>query len=256
LAGLRQQLRSVGRAATRLARAASGRSEGQIAIEERGGFSVAFRRGTADEKVLEQSFANDIFFAAVPDYTPAPADVILDVGAHIGAFAIEAARKAPQGRVHAIEAAEENCNLLRINVALNALPNVETSHLALAGQRGTVTLHHDLAGNWGHSIVAPLSSRTEQVEADTLENFLADRRIDKVDFAKFNCEGAEFPILLASPATTLARIERLLIFFHCDLATGYTLQQLTGALADAGFQLELRANKKQRGRIIARRRAT
>ena len=39
----------------------------------------------------------------------------------------------------------------------------------------------------------------------TLESFLAQHAIDKVDFAKFNCEGGEFPVILNSDTATLRR---------------------------------------------------
>src|SRR5262249_36312649 len=58
----------------------------RIAIDRFEDFDVAYRAGTSDEEVLRASFANDIFFTAVPEYRPSPNDTIIDVGAHIGTF--------------------------------------------------------------------------------------------------------------------------------------------------------------------------
>jgi FkbM family methyltransferase len=156
------------------------------------GRPVAYRLRTADNHVLGHSFNHDIFFAAVPDLVLPDDATVLDVGAHIGTFSLLASERAPRGRVYAIEASAESARLLAVNVRLNRRHNVEVSHLALAGTDGTVDLHHDLAGNWGHSITKPLSGLSERVPAVTLTRFLDERGIATVDFAKFNCEGAEF----------------------------------------------------------------
>lgn len=253
MAKLKQSLKAVSKRVGRAAAAFAGPEQGSLAIERHGDLDVAFRRGTADERVIAQSFANDIFYAAIPDYRPAPTDILLDIGAHIGTFALASAPKVPKGKVWAIEASQDTFNYLRINVAINGLANVHASHLALTDKTGRTRLYHDQAGNWGHSIMSPLSSGGEEVETDTLAGYMASNGIEHVDFAKLNCEGAEFPILLGAPPEVLRKIDRLLILFHCDLAKGYTLDQLTDGLKAAGFELEVTANKKQRGRVIARR---
>lgn len=253
MAKLKQSLRAVSRRFENAASAFATGEGGPLAIERHGGFDVAFRRGTTDERVIAHSFENDIFFSAVPDYRPGPRDVILDIGAHIGTFALLAAKLAPEGRVHAIEASQDTFNYLRINQAINGLARLSVHHLALADKEGTARLSHDAAGAWGHSIMTTLSSRGEEVRTQSLAAFMGEQAIGRVDFAKLNCEGAEFPILVKAPREVLARFERLLVLFHCDLAPGYKLEDLTEALEGAGFALEVKANKKQRGRIIARR---
>jgi FkbM family methyltransferase len=253
LASLKKQFRAFSR---RLGSAASvfrSGDAGALSVERHGAFDVAFRKGTSDERVIAHSFTNDIFYAAMPDYVPAPDHVILDVGSHIGTFALLSASKVPNGRVWAIEASRDTFNYLRINAAINGLANLGVHHLALSDKKGTARLHHDAGGNWGHSIMAELSSAGEEVETETLADYMSANAIQHIDFAKFNCEGAEFPILIGASVDTLARIERMLVLFHCDLVAGYKLDNLTNALEAAGFSLEITANKKQRGRIIARR---
>ncbi|MEO5362612.1 MAG: FkbM family methyltransferase [Magnetococcus sp. DMHC-8] len=223
-----------------------------LAIGRFGGCDMAYRRHTADEKVIAQSFDQDMFFAGLPEYQPRPDHVICDIGAHIGAFTVLAARRVPQGRVYAIEASRETCDYLRINVALNHLTNVVTSHLALMDRQGTVRLHHDDA-NWGHTVMRGLYPTGEDVPADTLAHYFLEQGIEHCDFMKFNCEGAEFPILLGTDAEVLRRIEFMLILFHCDLAKSYTVPALRAHLEQAGFHTLLRRCEEDRGWIIARR---
>jgi FkbM family methyltransferase len=203
------------------------------------GFEVAYRGGTADESVLKDSFANDIFYRGVPEYRPGPRDTILDIGAHIGTFALLSARLAPAGRIIAVEASRETFNYLRINAALNGFAHLKALHYAVADKRGTARLYYH-RGNWGHSIMAPLSARGEEVPTIPLADVLSSEQIDRVDFIKFNCEGAEFPILMATPLDVLARIDRMLVLYHGDLSQAYTLEGLEQRLASAGFKCSRR----------------
>jgi FkbM family methyltransferase len=214
------------------------------------GFEVAYRRGTADESVLDNSFDRDTIFAEVPEYQLSPADVIVDIGAHIGTFALLAASKVSDGAVYAIEACQDTYNLLRINAALNGMGNLYSHHLALADRNGACTLYHD-AGNWGHSVVRPFSEDSETVECRTLQQFFADAGIETCSFMKLNCEGAEFPILLASPPGVLRRIGAMLVRYHCDLWSGNTEEDLIAHLRAAGFECKVRRRTGKRGAIVA-----
>lgn len=224
----------------------------KLAIGEFGGFHVAYREATADESVIAHSFDNDIFFAGVPEYSPSPGDVIIDVGAHIGTFSLLAASKAPAGRVHAIEASQETFNYLRVNSTLNPQLPIVVHHLALTDFDGEVTLHHD-RGNWGHSIMKQLSPRGERVRATSLASFVSANQIEQIAFMKFNCEGAEYPILMSAPDELLGRVDKMLILYHTDLAEGYTLQGLIDRLQRVGFETELRQQRTTRGWMIAQR---
>jgi FkbM family methyltransferase len=225
-----------------------------LAISRFGDFQVAFRSGTADERVLQDSFDHDIFFPGIPEYMPRSDHVILDVGAHIGTFTLLAARKVPQGKVYAVEASRETCDYLKTNIALNQVENVDVSHLALSGRAGEVTLHHDPTGNWGHSITQRLSGRNETVSAESLPNFLVRKHITRCHLAKFNCEGAEFPILLNTPAETLRHFDLLLVLYHCDLATDYRVDDLLTHLREASFDLTIRHRSRARGWLVAKSR--
>jgi FkbM family methyltransferase len=215
-----------------------------------GGFEVAYRRGTTDEDVIAHSFDHDVVFMGVPEYRPAEDHVIIDVGAHIGTFSLLAASRSPQGRIYAIEAHRENFNLLRINTALNHATNVDVTHLALADKPGICTLHYD-TGHWGHTIVTPLTGHGESVQSDSLTNFLAAKNISRCHFMKLNCEGAEFPILLSTPASVLQLFDTMLILYHSDLYTQQSEQDLMAHLRASGFNVTVRNVQRKRGWIIA-----
>ena len=247
---------------SRLARAVRGSNSNQLpanfdrgaAIEIRDfdGLHIAYRAGTADEDVLRESFDHDIFFTGVPEYQPDVDDVILDVGAHIGTFAVLAASKAARGRVHAIEAAKDSFVLLRINGMINRLDHLFVHHVALSDSDGTVTLFHD-RGNWGHSTVATLSSVSESVASLSLASFMRQNDITRCDFMKLNCEGAEFPVLLSAPVDLLARFGVILVLYHSDLWGRNSELDLVAHLHASGFETRVVRHSPHRGWIVANR---
>ncbi len=217
-----------------------------LAVAAFGAFTVAYRKGTTDEDVLEDSFDNDIFLRGLPAYQPRSTDVIVDVGAHIGTFSLLAASLAPAGKVYAVEASRDTFNFLRINAALNQKLPLVPVHVALSDQDGSVTLHHD-TGNWGHSIVKQLSAVSETVPCQSLNTFFAQHAIERCALVKFNCEGAEFPILHSATAETLRRIHRMLILYHCDLWEQSSELDLMRFLETHGFTCEITNKSAHRG---------
>jgi FkbM family methyltransferase len=121
-----------------------------------------------------------------------PADLIVDVGANIGAFACFAAYTHPRAIVHAFEPSTAHANLLLANVALNCLTNLilhrapvtRDSRDVVFSEQGTggasgIILHEE-----GRAI--PMKS----VSLDTLD-FSGMRSA----FIKLDCEGAEGEII-------------------------------------------------------------
>ena len=224
-----------------------------------GGFNVAYRTGTADVSVIEHSFENDIIFACIPEYKPKPDHTIIDIGAHIGTFALLAARKVPNGKVYAIEANGETFNYLYINKHLNYLDNLITHHLALSSNaNGSITLYH-AEGNWGDSITRKhfFATEMEKVTTTNLAQFMENNTINSCDLIKLNCEGAEFQIILTTPIYILKRIKSMLVFFHLDLIKGYDLEQINNYLISAGFKTRVHfkvkagGKSKHRGWVVA-----
>lgn len=231
-------------------------NETQLQLQQFGEFELAVRNGTVDARVARETFVTDIYLPNLPEYDPREDHVIVDVGAHLGAFAVKAGRVASRGKVFAIEACRETYCLLRINKALNRADNVVDIYAALAGESGEATLYHSRE-NWGHSTVSERgTAHTEKVRALSLRDFLDEYKIDRCHFIKFNCEGGEFPILLGSSPETLRRFDTMLVLYHGDLYHGpETEQDLAAHLRAAGFETQFRNQEEnQRGWIVATRR--
>lgn len=211
-------------------------------------YKIFYRAGTEDEKVLEHSFENDIFYREIPELSFSENPTVIDIGAHIGTFSILTAIKS-NARVFAIEASLESFNILNQNILSNDLRNVFPIHAAMGAIDGRVKLYHDMeSGNWGHSITTKLSDSYENVSAFTLETFLNRNAITEVDLIKFNCEGAEMDILMTAPEHVLGKIHSAIILYHCDLNNRYSLLQLTRKLKAVGFITKQVFHNENRGR--------
>src|SRR5437879_7273914 len=106
-------------------------------------------------------------------------DVVVDVGAHIGRYALRAAARA--SKVIAVEPDPSNFSLLERNVGLNGFSNVVLVPHALSSVPGTRALWLAASGNTGTSSVDPDASRarggakspgTVPVEALTLDELV------------------------------------------------------------------------------------
>jgi FkbM family methyltransferase len=228
----------------------------KIERKQIGHFELFYRPGTSDEDVIGHSFNDDIFFEGVPEYKLAKEDTIVDIGAHIGTFSLLAASRVPEGKVYSFEPSKETYEILVCNKEINSLNNLKVFKVAISDRVGSVELFHDLEhGNWGHSIAKAISSVSETVETDTLENFFQKSKIKFCNFMKFNCEGAEFAILLNTPKEVLQQVKCMLVLYHQDMTESYTVEELKKHLNSSGFHLHERevTLDPPRGWIIAYR---
>lgn len=216
------------------------------------GFAVAYRPDSSDVEVLSHSFENDIFLTGIPEYQPQSSDTVLDVGAHIGDFSLLMSRRV--ARVYSIEARRETFALLKTNLFVNDAVNVVADHLALSDKNGFCRLYLATEGeSWGDSTTFDFNGASESVSSVTLERYLFERNIPHVDFAKFNCEGAEFPILMSADQLTLSKFKKMLVLYHCDLVSGADERMLHEKLQQCGFMTATKNRSEDRGWMIATR---
>lgn len=204
-----------------------------LAIDRFGAFEFAYRAGPTD-KIIAGNVEGYRLQNLVPDYRPKPGDVIVHIGAHIGASVLVSASDARDARVFGIEASQDTFNLLRINIALNKASNISAHHLAITDNNGPVTLYYD-TGHWGHSITKQLSNRSEIVQGQTLGDFFSAQNIEVCNFLYLNCEGAEFPILLGASQSALQKCRTILADCHTHLWTKNTVADLEAHLQKNGF---------------------
>jgi FkbM family methyltransferase len=123
-------------------------------------------------------------------------DGFVDVGANIGHYSLLAShRVGARGCVVAIEAAQWIHVVLERHVALNRRRNIRTVQVAVAAQRGSVTLYAGDAGNIGKTSMVPRAGASSTTPALPLAEILSADEIERVRIIKIDVEGAELEVL-------------------------------------------------------------
>ena len=160
---------------------------------------------------------------------------IIDIGANIGVFSVMAGRRAKNVRVFGYEPFAQNFELLTRNIALNNLgATVTPVRCGVGGSGGMRKLSLSPDNTGGHSIASAAKGKTVEIELVTLKDVFDRHSVERCDFLKVDCEGAEYEILYAAPADILARVRTISMEYHTGGGIGSPVQ-LQAFLEENGF---------------------
>lgn len=141
--------------------------------------------------------------------------VFVDVGAHVGLYSLELARKASQ--VIAIEAHEPTYQKLEANILLNDLGDKVSTLLAAVWNKETrldMSDPNDKVAGGSNRCVKPEEELKGQVYADKLDKLLKRFDLARIDMIKIDVEGAEARVLKGARKTIMTHQPLLLIEVH------------------------------------------
>jgi FkbM family methyltransferase len=162
-------------------------------------------------------------------------DTVIDIGAHIGRFSVYAGVRARQGSVYAYEPDPRNLAKLSENVSLNKLSNVAFFQKVVnaTGKPSQFYFNSDSAEN---SLYAPPGTDGgELVSGTTLSAIFQDNGINRCNFLKLDCEGAEYEILFSAPASVFKKIDKIVLEYHDNLYKQKSLKDMVSLLSRQGF---------------------
>jgi FkbM family methyltransferase len=187
-------------------------------------------------QVFFEVWMNEIY--CPPGYKIGPDDVVIDIGANIGAFSIYAASRARNGKIYAYEPFADCLIWLRKNVEESRLTNVRIHSLAVAGKRDTRQLCVD-ADWYSNSLYAnPAKEETVTVSCIGLDEVFSDNGLDHCDLLKLDCEGAEYEILEDCPPDVLNRVRRISGEYHQGGSNRGTGEGLCRFLRSRSFRVD------------------
>ena len=188
-----------------------------------------------DKYVLTEIWEKDTYFIAqLPEHLDA---AVVDIGGHIGGFAIKAAQKWPDQKIYSIEPHPGNLFFLKRNILLNKLSErINTLNAALSDLNGTITLHIHPLNTAGHTIEKNSRYKCLTVKTYSLSTFLKKMELERIGLLKLDCEGAEYPILLSSPLEVLKKIDNIVCELH--YSNFYSKEKLCNHLFRAGFSIQ------------------
>ncbi len=181
-----------------------------------------------------------------------PSDVVIDVGAHIGTFAVPLARRlGEQGRLLAIEGHPVTAALLARNVCDNRLDEqVTTKHAVLGRARGPEMVTVRTPGNsGGSSFVTGDWGRHEGTPSESLDSVLADLAevFQRPAAVKIDVEGAELAVLEGAQA--LIERARPLLLIEVGRSQlqqhGDSVEEMNGWFQASGYRTFLISGRRQ-----------
>ena len=215
------------------------------------GAVVRLRPAPMDRHTFHRIFARDEY--RLNDLPPGALGTVIDVGAHIGLFAVRVAPLAK--RVLSFEPVVANFEALKQNVAHYA--HVTPVCKAVAGTRGSATIFVSAnpSAHSMHPAEADRRTGATSVETLSLADVFAEHAVDRCDLLKLDCEGAEYEILDALPDDHWPRIRRIAMEFHPVEGgpAGWTGPALATRLESRGFRVELlpHPNHPAKGHLFA-----
>src|ERR1051326_233068 len=122
-----------------------------------------------------------------------PGMTVFDIGANLGLYSLMAGKRVgPSGSVHAFEPTPQLVRKLRDNAKLNGFANITVNQLAISDECGTVDFY--LSDEDDCSSLARISHSAIPVNALTLDDYMTEQGIDRVDLMKVDVEGAEVKV--------------------------------------------------------------
>jgi FkbM family methyltransferase len=202
-----------------------------------------------DYKVINETWIENVY--RIHQYHFSGDKVFVDIGANIGSVSIfvDSFNKILEDKikVYAVEPEPNNIDLLSYNILNNPTENITIVNNAVWHEEGTVTVSNK-GGN--SSIVYKTDSDFSHIEAITIEHLLNKYNIKEVDVMKIDIEGAEFDLIINTPAEILAKIKYLTLEFDksFDGKFGIMVEKLSKQ-----FGLEILGSPERGGYIYANR---
>ncbi|NQS89934.1 FkbM family methyltransferase [Patescibacteria group bacterium] len=126
--------------------------------------------------------------------------IVFDIGAFSGLYSLLAASLNEKTQIFAFEPVDETYSVLKQNIKVNNFKNIAAIKKAVSDSNGKVTLYipHSALLPGSSSIVdkfRPLSFKKLEVSSISIDSFIKERNISRVDLVKIDVETAEPKVL-------------------------------------------------------------
>lgn len=165
-------------------------------------------------------------------------NVILDVGANIGVTAIRmSAAVGSGGKIYAFEPDPANFSRCAHHVTTNSMTNIEIFQLGLGEISGELVLGFGKPDHCGTKRIVPSGSNGQRIHVTTIDEFVSEKAISRLDLIKIDVEGFEYSVLRGA-SDTLSKY-RPTLFLELDDSLlgdqGASPAQLLSLLDDLGY---------------------
>jgi len=149
------------------------------------------------------------------DFLPKENDVIIDVGAYIGDWAVIVG-KYYKAKVIAVEPSKRAFQCLIDNIHLNSLDEqIVAVNYALSSKDGEISMYIDEGSGFAVSTTQP-DQVTCKTTARTLDSLLKELSVSRIDLLKIDTEGFEYEILKSAMSAITRFKPKIIVEVHSD----------------------------------------
>lgn len=124
-------------------------------------------------------------------------DTIFDIGANIGWYSNHLSKKLPQATIYSFEPIPDTFAQLKSNTELNKATNITLNNFAFSDKVQVLPFFYSptITGASSSVNITENNSMVKlECQANTIDNFIVEQGIAKLDFIKCDVEGAEFMV--------------------------------------------------------------
>lgn len=135
---------------------------------------------------------SEMFYSIIND-----GDTIFDIGANIGWYSCHFANMFPSSDIYSFEPIPDTFFKLKMNVNLNRFSNISLHNLALYSQKQIIDFYYSpyvTGASAAINITENENMHTVTCETDTIDNFVIQNNVNRLDIIKCDVEGAEFHV--------------------------------------------------------------
>ena len=193
---------------------------------------------STDLQVIEEVWSNYFGWGV----QPGPADIVVDIGAHIGSFAVACGMRTISGAVFAYEPCPDNYRLLEENVRRNCPGRVKFFPCAVHRDSSPRVLYLDPENSGGHNFEISRTGRAATTVpcvslAEVFRQFDGPAHILKLD-----CEGSEYDILYAHAELIRDRVHTIVMEAHRSGV--HDGREMVRFLEGLGFSVQTKGNPR------------
>lgn len=160
-----------------------------------------------DPIYLEEVLVDKVYSKFL-EFRAKPGEVVIDIGAQYGDFAILCAKIWKAERIYAFEPLKKNYELALKLFQLNEINNIELKNLAIGSENGFAE------AEVGETMLRLLGNK---VSGDIMVSAIDSMPFESVDLIKIDSEGSELEVLKGADSTILKFHPRLIIEVHSRL---------------------------------------
>lgn len=171
----------------------------------------------------------------VENFLKSKRPVIVDVGGHIGTFALLTKSLNKNAKIYAIEPEPNNYSLLKKNISANNFSAVKIIEQAVSNKSGDTHIKSE-SGLMNYASVDIKNGH--KVKTTTLDKLIDKNSITEIDILKIDCEGSELKVLQGFSNRNICK--NIFVETHEFIEKGITANVIE-LLESSGFKIE---NKK------------